>query len=163
MTKGRMTTFFISFLCCFLAMPVSAKNVEGNIYRICKNDIFSDSMQANCKKIVTEMKTDGCFVAEDLGVWLKNQNVYDISVVEENEYYKKIFYERNSEELGDEFYDSDDASYIDFDNLVYKGDIISYVDCLIETVISVESDGSFYTQIEPAPSLPLADTDKVLN
>ena len=63
-----------------------------------------------------------------------------------------MFYERNPEkEESDEFYYSEDTSYIHFEGLVYEGDVISYTDSLIETVTEVRFDGSFYTQVEPQP------------
>ena len=78
---------------CFLAVPAEAKSVEKDTYRVCKNDIFIDYDQLNCKKIVTEVKDDGSFTAADLGEWLEEQDIYDISVIkdDENTGYKKRF------------------------------------------------------------------------
>ena len=76
---------------CFLAVPAEDKSVEKDTYRVCKNDIFIDYDQLNCKKIVTEVKDDGSFIATDLGEWLVEQDIYD----------------------------SEEISYIDFQGLVY--------------------------------------------
>ena len=125
MKKGTRMMFLILLMSCFLAVSVEAKSVEKDTYRVCKNDIFIDYGQLNCKKIVTEIKDDGSFTAVDLGEWLEEQDIYDISVIEddENTSYKKTFYERNPEkEASDEFYDSEDTSYINFQGLVYVGD-----------------------------------------
>ena len=70
---------------CITATPVAAKNVEDNTYQICRNDIFIDWYQLNCKKIISEIKDDGCYIAVNLGDWLKEQDIYDISVTEDNE------------------------------------------------------------------------------
>ena len=70
---------------CFLAVLAEAKSVEKDTYRVCKNDIFIDYDQLNCKKIVTEVEDDGSFTAVDLGEWLEEQDVYDISVIEDDE------------------------------------------------------------------------------
>ena len=91
------------------------------------------------------------FTAIDLGEWLEEQDIYDISVIEddENTGYKKMFYERNPEkEASDEFCDSEDTSYIDFQGLVYEGDVIRSTDSFQETVTEVSFDGSFYTETE---------------
>ena len=83
------------------------------------------------------------------GDWLKEQDIYDISVTEDNESegYKEMYYERNPEkEEKDEFYDTDDTAYIPFERLVYEGDVISYTDSSIETVTEVEENGDFYTK-----------------
>ena len=69
----------------FLAVPAEAESVEKDTYRVCKNDIFIDYDQLNCKKIVTEVEDDGSFTAVDLGEWLEEQDVYDISVIEDDE------------------------------------------------------------------------------
>lgn len=84
-------------------------------------------------------------------MWLEEQDIYDISVIEddENTGYKKTFYERNPEkEASDEFYDSEDTSYINFQGLVYVGDIIRSTNSFRETVTEVSFDGSFYTETE---------------
>ena len=118
---------------CITATPVAAKNVEDNTYQICRNDIFIDWYQLNCKKIISEIKDDG---------------------------YKKMYYERNPEkEEKDEFYDTDDTAYIPFERLVYEGDVISYTDSSIETVTEVEENGDFYTKITSMPKLPLKNMD----
>ena len=99
---------------------------------------------------------------QNLQDWLKEQDIYDISVTEDNESegYKKMYYERNPEkEEKDEFYDTDDTAYIPFERLVYEGDVISYTDSSIETVTEVEENGDFYTKITSMPKLPLKNTD----
>ena len=51
---------------------------------------------------------------------------------------KTMFYERNLEkEASDEFYDSEDTSCIDFQGLVYEGDVIRSTDSFQETVTEV--------------------------
>lgn len=160
MKKGTIVNKIMALalaVCSFLTIPAEAKCIEKDTYRVCKNDIFIDYDQLNCKKIVTEIKDDGSFIAADLGDWLREQDIYDISVVEDNESYgyKKLFYERNPEkEEADEFYDSEDTSYIHFRGLMYEGDVISYTDTTIEKVTGVDFDGSFYTQVEEQPVLP---------
>ena len=151
MKKGKMIFFSVLLMSCFLAVPAEAKSVEKDTYRVCKNDIFIDYDQLNCKKIVTGIKDDGSFTAVDLGEWLEEQDIYDISVIEddENTGYKKMFYERNPEkEVSDEFYVSEDTSYINFQGLVYVGDVIRNTDSFRETVTEVSFDGSFYTETE---------------
>lgn len=93
MKKGTMMVFSALLMSCFLAVPAEAKSVEKDTYRVCKNDIFIDYDQLNCKKIVTEVKDDGSFTAADLGEWLEEQDIYDISVIkdDENTGYKKRF------------------------------------------------------------------------
>ena len=60
-----------------------------------------------------------------------------------------MFYERNPEkEASDQFYDSEDTSYINFQGLVYVGDVIRNTDSFRETVTEVSFDGSFYTETE---------------
>ena len=104
----------------FLAVLAEAKSVEKDTCRVCKNDIFIDYDQLNCKKIVTEVKNDGSFTAADLGEWLVEQDIYD----------------------------SEEISYIDFQGLVYEGDVIRSTDSFQETVTEVSFDGSFYTETE---------------
>ena len=36
---------------------VEAKNIGEDTYQVCRNDIFIDYDEYNCKKIVTEIKT----------------------------------------------------------------------------------------------------------
>ena len=93
MKKGTMMVFSALLMSCFLAVPAEAKSIENGTYRVCKNDIFIDYDQLNCKKIVTEIKDDGSFTAVDLGEWLEEQDIYNISVIEddENTGYKKCF------------------------------------------------------------------------
>ena len=141
----------VLLMSCFLAIPAEAKSIGKDTYRVCKNDIFIDYDQLNCKKIVTGIKDDGSFTAVDLGEWLEERDIYDISVIEddENTGYKKMFYERNPEkEASDQFYDSEDISYINFQGLVYVGDVIRNTDSFRETVTEVSFDGSFYTETE---------------
>ena len=140
MKKGTMMVFSALLMSCFLAVPAEAKSIENSTYRVCKNDIFIDYDQLNCKKIVTKVKDDGSFTAIDLGEWLED---------DENTGYKTMFYERNLEkEASDEFYDSEDTSCIDFQGLVYEGDVIRSTDSFQETVTEVSFDGSFYTETE---------------
>ena len=141
MKKGTMMVFSALLMSCFLAVPAEAKSIENSTYRVCKNDIFIDYDQLNCKKIVTKVKDDGSFTAIDLGEWLEEQDIYDISVIEddENTGYKTMFYE---------IYDSEDTSCIDFQGLVYEGDVIRSTDSFQETVTEVSFDGSFYTETE---------------
>ena len=91
--KGIMMVLSALLMDCFLAISVEAKSIEKDTYRICKNEIFIDYDQLNCKKIVTEVKDDGAFIVVDLGEWLEEQDVYDIFVIEddENNGYKKRF------------------------------------------------------------------------
>ncbi len=93
MKKGTMMFFSALLMSCFLVVPAEAKSIENGTYRVCKNDIFIDYDQLNCKKIVTKVKDDGSFTAIDLGEWLEEQDIYDISVIEddENNGYKKRF------------------------------------------------------------------------
>lgn len=160
--KEKIVITIVLVASCITATPVAAKNVENNTYQICRNDIFIDWYQLNCKKIISEIKDDGCYIAVNLGDWLKEQDIYDISVTEDNESegYKEMYYERNPEkEEKDEFYDTDDTAYIPFERLVYEGDVISYTDSSIETVTEVEENGDFYTKITSMPKLPLKDMD----
>lgn len=91
--KGIMMVLSALLMDCFLAISVEAKSIEKDTYRICKNEIFIDYDQLNCKKIVTEVKDDGAFIVVDLGEWLEEQDVYDIFVIkdDENNGYKKRF------------------------------------------------------------------------
>ena len=120
MKKGTMMVFSALLMSCFLAVPAEAKSIENSTYRVCKNDIFIDYDQLNCKKIVTKVKDDGSFTAIDLGEWLEEQDIYD----------------------------SEDTSCIDFQGLVYEGDVIRSTDSFQETVTEVSFDGSFYTETE---------------
>ena len=81
--KGIMMVLSTLLMDCFLAISVEAKSIEKDTYRICKNEIFIDYDQLNCKKIVTEVKDDGAFIVVDLGEWLEEQDVYDIFVIED--------------------------------------------------------------------------------
>ena len=96
-SKRFFISMFLLCLCYFCGFQVRAMNIGKNLYRVCKNDVFIDYDQQNTKKIVTEVKQDGSFVAEDLGSWIEKQNFYNISVVEEEESYKKMYYESNFE------------------------------------------------------------------
>ena len=91
MKKGTMMVLSALLMSCFLAVPAEAKSIGKDTYRVCKNDIFIDYDQLNCKKIVTGIKDDGSFTAVDLGEWLEEQDIYD----------------------------SEEISYIDFQGLVY--------------------------------------------
>ncbi len=125
----------------------SDSDKEKKQYRALKNSLFLDYDNCGVKKIVTELKKDGVFIAEDLGSWLKAQDVYDITVVEDNGDYKKLYYESNQEKQDKErFYPAEDTAAIHFDWLVYEGDVITCTDTCFEEVTSVEPDGSFYTE-----------------
>ena len=71
-----MTNVFFKYL---------KKILKKSVTRVKKYDIFIDYDQLNCKKIVTEVEDDGSFTAVDLGEWLEEQDVYDISVIEDDE------------------------------------------------------------------------------
>lgn len=160
MNKEKIMIASALLMCFSLTIQTEAKNIGKDTYQVCKNDIFTDYSQFNCKKIVTDIKDNGCFTAIDLGDWLREQDIYDISVIEDDESagYKKMFYERNPEkEESDEFYDSEDTSYVYFEHLVYEGDVVSYTDTTIEKVTKVRGDGSFCTQVEQQPSLPFEE------
>ena len=151
MNKKNMMFFSALMMSCFLSVSAGAKSIEKDTYRVCKNDIFIDYDQLNCKKIVTAIRNDGPFIAIDLGDWLETQNIYDIWVIkdDENTGYKKVLYERNLErEEVNGFCDSEDTAYINFQGLVNVGDVIRCTDSFIETVTKVNFDGSFYTEIE---------------
>ena len=90
MKKGTMMVFSALLMSCFLAVPAEAKSIENSTYRVCKNDIFIDYDQLNCKKIVTKVKDDGSFTAIDLGEWLEEQDIYDISVIEDDENIREL-------------------------------------------------------------------------
>lgn len=125
----------------------SDSDKEKKQYRALKNSLFLDYDNCGVKKIVTELKEGGTFIAEDLGSWLKAQDVYDITVVEDNGDYKKLYYESNQENQDKEkFYPAEDTAAIHFDWLVYEGDVITCTDTCYEEVTSVEPDGSFYTE-----------------
>ena len=76
--KEKIVITIVLVVSCITATPVAAKNVENNTYQICRNDIFIDWYQLNCKKIISEIKDDGCYIAVNLGDWLKEQDIYDI-------------------------------------------------------------------------------------
>jgi len=125
----------------------SDSDKEKKQYRALKNSLFLDYDNCGVKKIVTELKEGGTFIAEDLGSWLKAQDVYDITVAEDNGDYKKLYYESNQENQDKEkFYPAEDTAAIHFDWLVYEGDVITCTDTCYEEVTSVEPDGSFYTE-----------------
>lgn len=99
------------------------------------------------KQIVTKVNADGTFCAEDLGIWLKKQDVYDISVLEEDGNYKKLLYKSRPEnQQREEFEPSDDTDILYFDMLVVPGEDIIFQGGYIETVDEVYSDGSFTTE-----------------
>ena len=125
----------------------SDSDKEKKQYRALKNSLFLDYDNCGVKKIVTELKEGGTFIAEDLGSWLKAQDVYDITVAEDNGDYKKLYYESNQENQDKEkFYPAEDTAAIHLDWLVYEGDVITCTDTCYEEVTSVEPDGSFYTE-----------------
>lgn len=101
---------------------------------------------AGAKQIVTKVKADGTFCAEDLGIWLKKQDVYDISVLEEDGNCKKLLYKSNPEnQQKEEFEPTDDTEYLYFNMLVVPEEYIIYEGGYIEIVDEVYSDGSFTT------------------
>ena len=158
-SKKFFISMFLLGLCYFCGFQVRAMNIGKNLYRVCKNDVFIDYDQQNTKKIVTEVKQDGSFVAEDLGSWIEKQNFYNISVVEEEESYKKMYYESDFEVQEETNRASDEVSYIHFAVLVEKGDVIRCTDSWIEKVIAVKSDGSFYTETEEVPAFLADETE----
>lgn len=136
-------------LAAVLMVPVKARNIGGNVYKMCRNDVFTDYENRNVKKIVTEINGDGTFQAEDLGVWLRDTGIYDISLLrEEGGYLKEEFYSFRQERVDDAYYYNEDASYVDFTCLVKAGDVITVSDTERETVERVEIDGSFTTRTE---------------
>ena len=54
-----------------LALPVSAKHISGNDFKVEKNDILTID---NLKRIVTDVKEDGSYTAIPLGDWFEEQN-----------------------------------------------------------------------------------------
>ena len=56
MNKKNMMFFSALMMSCFLSVSAGAKSIEKDTYRVCKNDIFIDYDQLNCKKIVTEIR-----------------------------------------------------------------------------------------------------------
>lgn len=149
MKKACKTVISAAVLCSLMAVPVQAKYISENTYKICKNDIFNDYGNLNVKKIVTEVKDDGSFIAVDLSDWLKECDAYDISVTEEKDGIEEKFYEFNPEKAGPEYFDTEDTSYIYFELLVQEGELINSTDTLMEEVTHVNPDGSFYTKTVP--------------
>ena len=49
-----------------LALPVSAKHISANDFKVEKNDILTID---NLKRIVTDVKEDGSYTAIPLGDW----------------------------------------------------------------------------------------------
>lgn len=150
MKKAYRATIFAIVIFCFLPVSVQAKSLGENTYKICKNDIFTDYDNLNVKKIVTEVKDDGTFTAIDLSEWLNQHDVCDISVVEEKEGIKELFYKFNSEKMTSEYHNTDETSYINFQALVREGELINSTETSIEEVTYVNADGSFYTKVLPA-------------
>ena len=54
-----------------LALPVSAKHISANDFKVEKNDILTID---NLKRIVTDVKEDGSYTAIPLGDWFEEQN-----------------------------------------------------------------------------------------
>lgn len=128
--------------CVTMCSSVNAKMLDNNTFCVCVNDVFvhPDAI----KRIVTEVNGDGTFVAEELREWMRKQDFYTISIVEEEGNYIKYHYECNLKNQSEEFKDSE----IDWQYLVSEGDYIGMVNDLLEKVISVEEDGiSFYTEV----------------
>lgn len=117
-------------------------------YKMLKNTLFSDYENWGAKKIVTETLENGSFLAEDLGTWLKKQDFYQISVIEDDGVYKTLYYKCNLEAQEKEqqrLASAADEAILHFDWLVNEGDLITFTDSCLEAVTSVESNGSFYT------------------
>ena len=131
-SKKFFISMFLLCLCYFCGFQVRAMNIGKNLYRVCKNDVFIDYDQ---------------------------QNFYNISVVEEEESYKKMYYESDFEVQEETNRASDEVSYIHFAVLVEKGDVIRCTDSWIEKVIAVKSDGSFYTETEEVPAFLADETE----
>lgn len=126
-------------------IPADAEK-GGKQYKFLKNRIFYDLDNLNVKKIVTKVMSDGNFMAEDLGTWLKKQDVYRISVVEDNGEDKKLYYESVPEnQARDEYFSAKDRENVYFDWLVSEGEVITATYSCFEEVLMVEPDGSFYT------------------
>lgn len=123
-------------------------NDEGWAGQFLKYSIFYYDA-AGAKQIVTKVNADGTFLSEDLGVWLKRQNVYDISVLETYENFqncKKLLYKSRPEnQQSVEFEPTDDTDYIPFEMLVSPGETLIYQGGYVETVDEVYPDGSFTT------------------
>lgn len=130
-------------------IPADAEK-GGKQYKFLKNRIFHDFDNLNVKKIVTKVMSDGNFMAEDLGTWLKKQDVYRISVVEDNGEDKKLYYESVPEnQARDEYFSAKDRENVYFDWLVSEGEVITATYSCFEAVTMVEPDGSFYTSYTP--------------
>lgn len=115
-------------------------------YKFLKNSLFYDFDNLSVKKIVTKVKDDGNFIAEDLGTWLKKRDVYRISVVEDNGEDKKLYYESVPEnQAREEYFSAKDRETIYFDWLVSEHEVITATYSCFEEVTMVEPDGSFYT------------------
>ncbi len=126
-------------------VPADAEE-GGREYHVRKNGLFLDFDNFGVKKIVTELKGDGTFLAEDLGTWLKKHDVYDISVVEDKGDCKKLYYKCVPENQDREEYGySKDTDALRFEWLVEEGDVITDTDACLEVVTMVEPSGSFYT------------------
>lgn len=128
-------------------IPADAEK-GGKQYKFLKNRIFYDFDNLNVKKIVTKVMSDGNFMAEDLGTWLKKQDVYRISVVEDNGEDKKLYYESIPEnQARDKYFSAKDGETVYFDWLVSEGEVITATYSCFEEVLLVEEDGSFYTSL----------------
>ena len=117
-------------------------------YTILKNSLIPDNENFGVIKIVTESFGNGSFLAEDLGTWLKKQDFFHISVVEDNGSYKTLYYKANLEaqmQAEEAFPYEKEAAPLYFSWLVEEGDLITNTDSCLEAVTSVEPDGSFYT------------------
>ena len=69
--KEKIVITIVLVVSCITATPVAAKNVENNTYQICRNDIFIDWYQLNCKKIISEIKISPD-VVDCIVFWTKN-------------------------------------------------------------------------------------------
>lgn len=117
-------------------------------YKILKNSIVCDFNSGSEKRIVTKVNEDGTFLAEDLGSWLKKQDIFEITVVEDYGDYKKLFYEIVPENADrDEYYYEEGVRESLFlqRGIVFCGDCITCTGNCEEEVTEVLPDGSFYT------------------
>ena len=123
----------------------SAGEQQGEIF---KNCVIRDFDLDSTKRMVTKVNGDGTFLVEDLGSWIKKQDVYKISIVEDDGDLKKLYYEFLPEKADrDEYYfEEGDRETVMFAGFVCPGDWITYTENCNEVVTDVVGDGSFYTE-----------------
>ena len=127
-----------------LTLPIQARQIDKGIYRLCVNDIFTDQNNLSVKKIVTDIFSDGSYSAEDLGEWLLEKDLCKVQVLQDLENYEKItFYEIDASKLKKQEREGETELFPE--GLVFKGDVLRYNETMIETVLWVNVDGSFYT------------------